>query len=345
MSIRQLAKTLDLSITTVSRALAGYSDVSKATQERVKAAAKLAGYRPNAMARNLKMGRASTMGILLPVAAAGYGDPFIAELIASVSAALAEKDLDLVVTSVPSGETEVSAMQRVIDARKIDGFFIPRTRWDDPRVDLLLELDFPFVCHGRTARADEHAWLDVDGETAFLEATRRLISFGHRDIAMINAPASFTYARHRFAGYRKALAEAGIALREELVIEAKAARIDEGQSTAATLLEKQNPTAILAATDQLAIGVLSAIRAKGLQAGRDISVIGYDDLMLSAHTVPPLTTMRQAIANEGRELVELLLDRIAGKPVKELQKLWKADLVARASDGPLNSKKPTGEKS
>jgi LacI family transcriptional regulator len=338
LSIRELARKLDISITTVSRALAGYSDVSKATQDRVKAAAKAAGYRPNASARSLKLGRADAMGLVLPVSKGWHGDPFLSELVAGLSAALAEKDLDLVVTSVPAGEAETAAIQRVYDARKVDGFFVPRTRWNDPRVDLLLELDVPFVCHGRTARADEHAWLDIDGEAAFIESMARLVGLGHRRIAFIGAPEAFTYARHRYAGYRTGLDKAGIAFDETISLKTPAAVIAEGEKAANALLAvAPRPTAILCATDQLAIGALSALRGAGMRAGQDISVIGYDDIALSAHIEPPLTTMRQPIADEGRALVELLLGRIAGKPVTELQTLWRATLVARASDGPAKT--------
>jgi LacI family transcriptional regulator len=335
LSIRELARTLDISITTVSRALAGYSDVSKATQDRVKAAAKAMGYRPNASARNLKLGRANAIGLVMPAMGPG-GDPFLSELIASISAALAEKDLDLVITGASDDAAALAAIRRVFDGRKIDGMILPRTRWTDPRVDLMLELGLPLVCHGRTARAAEHAWLDIDGETAFLEATQRLLELGHRRIALINAPNVFTYARHREAGFLKAMAEAG--LQPAANVAAPRARFAEGETAAAELLAlSPRPTALLCATDQLAIGALAAIRKRGLRAGADISVIGYDDIAISAHSDPPLTTMRQSITDEGAELVRLMLGLIGGQPVSDLQTLWRATLVARASDGPAKA--------
>jgi LacI family transcriptional regulator len=332
LSIRQLARKLDLSITTVSRALAGYSDVSKVTQARVREAANTMGYRPNASARNLKLGRANTIGLVMPAVGRG-GDPFMSELIAGVSSALNEKDLDLIITAADDAEGELAAIRRVADGRKVDGLIVPRTRWNDARVDLLLELGVPFVCHGRTARAAEHAWLDIDGEAAFAEAARRLIGLGHRRIALINAPESFTFARHRAAGFRKALSEAGLTPVAEMAV--PRARIEAGEAAAGHLLmQPERPTALLCATDQIALGALSAIRKHGLAAGRDVSVIGYDDLLIAAHSEPPLTTMRQPIADEAGELVRLMLGAMAGKPLAELQTLWTATLVPRASDGP-----------
>jgi LacI family transcriptional regulator len=332
LSIRTLARQLDLSITTVSRALAGYSDVSKATQERVRDAARAMGYRPNASARNLKLGRANSIGLVLPATARG-GDPFMSELIAGLSAALSAHDLDLIITAAADAEAELAAIRRVADARKVDAFILPRTRWNDPRVDLLLELGLPFVCHGRTARADEHPWLDIDGEAAFEEAAARLVGLGHRRIALINAPGHFTYARHREAGFLKALARAG--LEPAAIVEAADARIADGEACAERLLSRPDaPTALLCATDQIAIGALGAIRRRGLTAGRDVSVIGYDDIAIAAHVEPPLTTMRQAIAQESVELARLIRGAIDGAPPAELKTLWRAALVPRASDGP-----------
>jgi LacI family transcriptional regulator len=332
VSIRELARTLDLSITTVSRALAGYSDVSIATRDRVRSAAKSMGYRPNASARNLKLGKANAIGLVMPAVGPG-GDPFLSELIASIGSALAAHDLDLVVTSAADDDAALGAIRRVADGRKVDGMILPRTRWDDPRVDLMMELNIPFVCHGRTSRAREHAWLDIDGEAAFSEATRRLIALGHRRLALVNAPGVFTYARHREAGFRAAMNAAGLA--PVAVVAAARARFAEGEEAAGALLDAPSrPSALLCATDQLAIGALAAIRKRGLKAGVDVSVIGYDDIAISTHTDPPLTTMRQAIADEGQELVRLMLGAIGGKPVAELQTLWSATLVARASDGP-----------
>jgi LacI family transcriptional regulator len=332
VSIRTLARTLDLSITTVSRALAGYSDVSKSTQARVREAAREMGYRPNASARNLKLGRANTIGLVMPAVGRG-GDPFMSELISGVGAALNERELDLIITAADDLEGELSAIRRVADGRKVDGLIVPRTRWNDARVDLLLDMSIPFVCHGRTARAAEHAWLDVDGEAAFAEATQRLIGLGHRRIALINAPENLTFARHRGAGFTRALAEAGLTPAAEVAV--PRARIEAGEAAASHLLmQPVPPTALLCATDQIALGALAAIRKQGLKAGRDVSVIGYDDLVIAAHAEPALTTMRQPIADEAAELVRLMLGAINGQPATELQTLWSATLVPRASDGP-----------
>jgi LacI family transcriptional regulator len=333
LGIRTLARDLGLSITTVSRALAGYSDVSAATRVRVERKAAEIGYRPNAAARRLKTGRADAVGLILPAGPAGFGDPFLAELMGAIGAELSGRDIDLLVTAVEDGEAEIAALHRLITGRKVDGVILPRTRWQDARIDLLLELDFPFVTHGRSARADEHAWLDIDGEEAFAALGARLVAAGHRRITLLNAPDSYAYARARATGFRKAMQTAGLPAPQTPVMALAAATAAAGEAAVAAVLDSgEPPTAIACATDQIAFGVISALAARGLRAGRDIAVVGYDDLPLSALVSPTLTTMRQPIRQEGRRLVEMLLDRIAGKPAGELRELWPAELVVRESD-------------
>lgn len=332
MDLRDLAKQLKLSTTTVSRALAGYGDVSQSTRARVVAAADAVGYRPNASARNLKRGRAEAVGLLLPTGGGGYQDPFLAELLAAIGAALAEVDQDLIVTTAAEGPAEIAALRRLCAGGRVDGVILPRTRWDDPRVDLLLAMGFPFVTHGRTRRQDEHPWLDIDGREAFAEASRHVIRRGHRRIALINAPSRFFFARDRRAGYLDALDGAEIVADPSLIVAAEATTPGDGAAAIPGLLAaSEPPTAFLCATDRMAFGAMAALTDAGRRPGHDVAVIGYDDIVVAAHTQPPLTTMRQPIAEEGRALVDLLARRVAGAPVDGLRHLWRATLVPRAS--------------
>lgn len=332
--LRTLAGLLGLSITTVSRALGGYRDVSETTRARVVEAARIHGYRPNRAAQRLKSGRADAIGLVLPQGAGAYADAFLAELVSAVGSALAERDLDLVLTATRRGEDEPGAIARLIEGRRVDGVIVPRTLWDDPRVDDLIARGFPFVTHGRTRRAAEHAWLDLDGEAAMRAAMERLLGFGHRRIAFLNAPLGFSFARYRLAGYEQGLADAGLPPRAELVASGPAT-VEAGERAAGELLRlAEPPTAILCATDRLAYGALRAIRDAGLRPGADVSVIGHDDLMASAHQTPALTTLRQPMREEGVILVDALLGVIEGAKPATHQFLAQATLVPRASDGP-----------
>jgi LacI family transcriptional regulator len=334
MDLRQLSAQLGLSITTVSRALAGYPDVSARTRERVIAEADRVGYRPSRIARQMKTGRTDALGLVLPVGSNAFSDMFFAEFISAIGLAAAEHDLDLIVSATRGGQTDVASIQRLVDGGRVDGVIVPRTLWNDPRVDWLIARGVPFITHGRTARAAEHAWHDVDGEAAMREATERLISHGHRRIAYINGSEEYAFSRFRHSGFMKAMDAAGLKVRSSDVAWVRANE-EMGANASHRMLDTDDrPSAILCGTDRIAYGVLETARTLGLTVGRDVSVIGYDDLIPSRLQNPPLTTMRQALREEGAALVEGLMRLIAGAPATEVQELARATLVVRASDGP-----------
>jgi LacI family transcriptional regulator len=334
VDLRTLSSQLGLSITTVSRALGGYPDVSARTRERVIAAAEEAGYRPNRTAQRLKTGRADAVGLVLPTGSGAYGDAFFAELIAAIGAALSEHGLDLVITAPRTCESEAEAVCRLTEGGRVDGLIVPRTLWDDPRVDALIDRRVPFVTHGRTRRSAEHAWHDVDGSAAMRLATERLLAFGHRRIAYLGAPEFYSFARYRQEGFEAAMTAAGLAV-DRLRVRAIPASSEAGERAAAGMLATDlPPTAFLCATDRIAYGAMAAIRAAGLTVGRDVSVIGHDDLVTSSHQTPPLTTLRLPIREQGAALVSALLAVISGADPSTRQDLASGTLIARASDGP-----------
>jgi LacI family transcriptional regulator len=331
-SLRALARGLGLSITTVSRALAGYPDVAAATRERVRLAATASGYVPHPVARQLRQGRSNAVGVVLPAEPGHFTDPFFTELLVGLGEAFARHDIDLVVTAASPGGDEMRTYRRLVDGRRVDGIVLARTRVRDERIGYLLDRGFPFVAHGRTEESRPYPHVDADGAAAFALATRRLIALGHRRIALVNAPAAFSFARHREAGWRAALAEAGL---PRCPSEAGEATEESGMVLATRLLSRQTrPTALLCATDRLAVGALHAVSAAGLRAGRDVSVIGYDDLPMATYTDPPLTTIAQPIRTMAGRLAEMLIARIGGAPAEGLAEIWPAPLVPRASDGP-----------
>jgi LacI family transcriptional regulator len=330
LSLHTIARTLGLSVTTVSRALGGYADVAVKTRALVVAEAARIGYRPNATARRLRVGRSEAVGVVLPTAPGQFDDPFFLRLLTGLSLHLARRELDVLVTAAPPGE-EVQAYRRLVEGRRVDAFVIARTRCHDARIAYLLDQHVPFVAHGRTGESRRHSFLDVDGAAAFTTATRRLIDFGHRRIAMVNAPSQYTFAAYRAAGWRAALAEAG--LREGGYAEAAATEETAFAAVQAMLAQSLPPTAIVCATDRIAAGALHAISLAGLRAGQDISVIGYDNLPAGVCSDPPLTTMDQMVDRAAERLVDMLAATLGGAPPET--EIWQAVLVPRGSDGPI----------
>lgn len=333
MSLRAIAKRLDLSVTTVSRALGGFPEVAAGTKARVHAEAARINYRPNQLARRLRHGRSEAIGLVLPAEAGQFDDPFFLRLLAAVGPPLQRAGLDLMVMTARPGEEELRAYRHLVEGRRVDGMLLARTRRDDPRIRYLLDQDAAFVAHGRCDDPRPYAFLDIDGATACRAATQRLIAFGHRRIGLINAAPHYMFAHHREQGWRTALHEAGLPPGPLRTAEPSE---EAGFTLMRDLLAEGNaPTAALCATDRLAVGALHAVAQAGLRVGRDVSLIGYDDLPMASCTSPPLTTIEQPIAGAGARMVAMLLELMAGADPASLQEIWTARLIPRESDGPV----------
>lgn len=335
MRLKELAAHLGLSVTTVSRALAGYGDVAPGTRKRVLEAAKALGYHPHPLAQRLRKGRTEAVGIVIPAPKGQFADPFFLELLTGIGEALGEAGLDLLVTACPPGPEELACYQHLVEGRRVDALVVARTRVRDERILYLLEKGFPFVAHGRSQGVTEpFPFLDMDGTLGFYRATVHLLELGHRRIAFVGAPSELNFARHRLEGYLWAMREAGLEPPGEYLQQGDLTEEGGLLAAEAFLNLPEPPTAILAATDRMAWGILHALKKWGLRPGQEVSLIGYDDLPFSAYTDPPLSTLRQPFREEGRRLVELLLARLEGRPAEELQEVWVPELVLRGTDGP-----------
>jgi len=337
MRLKELAKHLGLSPTTVSRALNGYPEVSEATRERVSEAAVRLGYRPNASAIRLATGRVGAIGVALPLERNLHFGPHVSEFLSGIGERLAQDEIDILVAPI-DGDDEVPVHRRLAASKRVDAVVLSAPVPNDPRIEVLSEIGMPFIVHGR---ADEvnlpHAWLDIDNEGAFRRATSHLLDLGHRSIAMVNGPADQTFALHRERGYREALKERGITPDPRFI--AGGRFTDEmGFRHAQHFLDQSpRPTAILAGSMMTALGVFRAIRAAGLELGKDVSMIAHDDVFpfLNAdNMVPSMSTTRSSIRAAGFRTGELVQQLLAGKPADSIHELWPVELVLRESSAP-----------
>ncbi|WP_420104287.1 LacI family DNA-binding transcriptional regulator [Bosea sp. (in: a-proteobacteria)] len=331
MSLSKLASSLGLSVTTVSRALGGFNDVAEATRRRVLEEAERIGYRPNAMARRLRGGRSDAVGIVLPTGPGQLGEPFFLRLIAAIGPRLAQAGLDLIVSSARGGLEELALYRQFVENRRVDAMIVARTRLDDERVAYLRESGLPFVTHGRTG-AGGHASVDIDGAAAFGDATRRLIDFGHRRIGFIGAPLDYGFGFFREAGWREAATQAGLRAGPSRFAEPSE---ENGFRLAHEILAgPERPTALLCATDRLAVGALHALGDLGLRAVHDVSIIGYDNSPIANYVATPLTSFDPDIEGAASRMLDMLLAQLAGRDGAAMAELRSATLVPRRSDGP-----------
>ncbi len=330
--LRDIAERLGLSVTTVSRALAGYSDVAEQTRQLVLQTAQEMGYYPNLTARHLQRQRTDTIGFVVDIFGPRFSDPLFSELLAGIGNLAAREGFDLLVaTTPPDTDDEVEAYRRLVRGRRVDGLILVRTRVADRRVQFLLEQQFPFVTFGRSTGAERFSWVDVDGERGVYEVVNRLIAVGHQRIALLQPDLPIMFARFRERGYRAAMAHHDLPVNESWIVH-EALTEDGGYRGMQRLLELPSPpTAVLTNNDQMAIGAIRALQERGLRAGHDVAVVGFDDIPLARHIHPALTTLRQPIYQIGQHLCRTLIALIRGELDEPFHLLLQPEIVVRES--------------
>jgi len=333
-TIREVAQKLNLSITTVSRALDGYADVAVETQQRVRAAAREMGYTPNRAARQLRKQRSETIGYILPTEKPQFADSFYSEFMAGLGDLAAANNFDLLVSAAsPGSEAERALYERWIQARKVDGVVLNRTRLSDWRVKYLNEQKIPFVMLERSLLPVEFIGVETEITQGYLDLIGHLASQGHSLIAYLGAAPELKIDQDRYNGYLAGLKAAAITPQPELVIRADLTP-EGGYQAALRLLElAAPPTAIVCISDLTAIGAMHAVHERGLKVGRDIAVAGFDGIADAAHTQPPLTTLDQPVYEIARQLAAMLLALVTGQALAERQIKITPKLLIRASTG------------
>lgn len=334
VKLKDLAEKSGFSITTVSRALAGYKDVNEQTRQRIIEIALDMGYQPNVVARQLRARKTHTVGIITPTDNKRLADDFFSELLMSVGYAAAQHGYDLLVSAKTTTD-EMDAYRRIVGGNRVDGMVIARTRRRDARIAYLRAAGHPFVVSGRAAPDEESdfPYIDADSQQGIRQVVNHLTDLGHERIALLLPPDKVAFTPYRLAGYREGLEDAGLPFRAEYVLNSDLSR-SGGQESADHLLDTHpDITAIVACNDPMAIGAMNAIQGRRLRVGRDIAVTGFDDIAAADYTHPRLTTVRQPISEIGQRLLEMLIKIIHGVPVEEPQVLLSPELVIRESCG------------
>jgi LacI family transcriptional regulator len=341
MNLKELATRLDLSPTTVSRALNGYPEVNEATRERVISAAKAYNYHPNTRAIRLATGRAMAVGHVIPIANRHeIVNPVFADFIAGAGEVYSRNDYDMLLSVVPD-EDEAQTYRNLKVKGNVDGVIIHGPRENDPRIPLLREIGLPFVVHGRaTGTIEAYSWLDVNNRRAFLHATEYLLDLGHRRIALVNGLEFMDFAIRRRTGYLDALAGRGIATDPALMSSEEMTEIAGFRAAQRMLALADRPTAILAASMISGMGVRRAVQTAGLVVGQDVSIVIHDDdlsYMKNGEDEPIFTAVRSSVHEAGRMVAEMLLRLITEPNTPPKEQLLEAELVIGQTTGPVST--------
>lgn len=311
-NIRDVAAIAGVSYQTVSRVLNGSEKIRPETKQRVLEAIEESGFRPNQAARALVTSRSRTIGVLSTHQYAHYGPQTMVHAM-EVAADLAGYRLALVTTgSTP--ETIATALDRLV-SQAVEALIVVAPKVsvfeaiEDSSLDLPLVTLDSSIHNKRPGRAHSFA---VDQYEGARMATRHLIDLGHRSIIHVAGPQDWIEADERMQGFLFELGERDLPVRAPILGELTA---DFGYRAGVELVRRRDFSAVFAANDQMALGLLHAFRDEGLSVPHDVSVVGFDDIPDAAHYLPPLTTVRQDFAAVGRRSVELVIGELdAGRP-------------------------------
>jgi DNA-binding LacI/PurR family transcriptional regulator len=336
--IRQLAKHLDVSIGTVSRALNGKPDVNEETRKRVLAAAEELGYVANQSGRSLRQGTTNVIGLMIESSRETLenGDDFFLGLTGGLQSVLVRHKLDLVMLPCPSEEDPQEYLKRMVARRVVDAMIISATQRIDRRIDFLATAKIPFVALGRSASGGNYTWIDLDFEGVAACAVDRLISKGHRRIA-IAAPSNDINLGYIFVdAYRQALERHGIAYDPALVIRVRSSEQGGYQAGDDLLALEGRPTAVILIYELMAIGLYRRLVEAGIVPGRDLAVIGFREEPRAKYLQPTLTCFRMSLRDLGVKLGETLLATMPAYaqfyPGGARNTIWPLELAPGESD-------------
>ncbi|MGW6720903.1 LacI family DNA-binding transcriptional regulator [Streptomyces sp. NPDC054995] len=298
---------------TASRVINGSPRVSDATREAVEAAVAELGYVPNRAARALAGNRTDAIALVVPEPETRFfAEPYFSAIVRGVGAALADTEMQLLLTLVGS-DRERRRLAQYLTAHRVDGVLLVAVHADDPLPELLEQLGMPCVISGARHAAETLPSVDSDNFEGARAAVDHLISRGRSRIATITGRLEVYGAQRRLDGYRAAISAAGLAPDERLI--APADFTEEGGARAMRDLLARRPglDAVFVASDVMAAGARQVLREADRRIPEDVALVGFDDSVVARHMHPALTSVRQPIEEMGRRMTQLLLDEIAGR--------------------------------
>lgn len=313
LKMADIARMAGVSISTVSRALAGNPLIPKTLRDQIVEIAQTHGYVVNQSARSLRLRKTDTIGVIIPLAhEAGQmiSDPFFLEMVGRLADEITRRDYLVLLNKVIT--TESGWLERIIQSHRADGLLLIGQSTQHEVLNAVARTYRPMVVWGAQLPGQTYCSVGCDNVEGGRLAVAHLAAGGRRRIAFagaIDAPE----AAQRFAGYRKGLEEAGIAFDPALVVAAHYTA-DEAREAVREFLDSGAPfDAIFASSDVIALAALRVLAQAGRRVPADVAVVGFDDIVLAQHSAPPLTTVRQDLAVGARAMVDLLFRRMAGQ--------------------------------
>ncbi len=330
VTIADVAELAQVSKMSVSRVLNGQAGVSEKTRLRILNAVEQLGYAPNQRAR---AGAPSLIGLLIPNIATTY----MGEILRGVSGAAERLNYGLMLYTQGSVDyaERTSYYLSLLQNSLIDGVLMVVPRDYEVIVSDLKQHDLRYVIIDHHNGTGSEPSVTATNRKGVIDAMRHLLALGHRRIGFITGRMDIACSQDRLYGYRDGLAEVGLPFDAELVREGDFEQPTGFQQARTLLSLPEPPTAIIASNDVMAFGVMDAAKAAGLEVGRDISIVGFDDIFMASQVYPTLTTVRQPMAAMGEAALDMLVTLLQGRTVLNPRRELPTELIIRQSTGPV----------
>ncbi len=319
-TLKTIAELTGLAVTTVSRALADAPQIALETRMRVRQVAEEIGYMPDRAAQRLRTGRTNVISLVLDPHEEILG--YATSIIDGLSEALRGTPYHLVITPHFSDTPAIDPVRHIMRNRMADGIIFTRTEPADERVKLLVEHNFPFICHGRTELATAHPYVDYDNYAFAYHAARRLIASGATKLSIILPPDRFTFAQHMRHGFMTAVREEGVRfeIAKDVTLDSKSDAIRD--YVYKQMAQADRPDGFVCGGEVSAMAVMASAYDHDLELGRDVHLVAKQTSGLFDQVRPRVETIYEDLSEAGLLMGRLLLKRIGGPvPVGELQAL------------------------
>lgn len=319
-TLKTIAELTGLAVTTVSHALADAPQIALETRQRVRKVAADIGYLPDRAAQRLRTGRTNVISLVLDPHEEILG--YATSMINGLTEALRGTAYHLVITPHFSDTPQIEPVRHIMRNRMADGIVFTRTEPADERVKLLMENNFPFICHGRTELATAHPYVDYDNYSFAYQAAKKLIAAGARKLSIILPPERFTFAHHLRHGFMTAVREEGVGFEIAKGVTLDSKSDDIRDYLFRRMAEPERPDGYICGGEVSALAVMASAYDHHLELGRDIRLVAKQTSGLFDQIRPRVETIYEDLTEAGLLMGRLLLKRIAGPaPIAELQAL------------------------
>lgn len=332
VSIKDVAKEVGVSITTVSRALNGYSDVSEKTRERIQETVERLNYAPDINARSLGGKADTTIALLTSELREKDENGFVYGLINGLFEQCSELDCEFMLLATNKAKQEKLTFLQLCKKKNLGGVVVTGLKTDDPYYREILKSDIPCALIDMKVEGKKKCSITIDNVGAAKEAVQYLIRLGHREIGMINGGKQAEVCGERYGGYVAALLEEKIPLKLDYMINCDFIEEVAFEKTKEFLMQFPQITALFCASDMMAIGAIRAIESMGMRVPEDISVVGFDDIPIAQYVYKGISTVRQSPSMMGREGGKAVWKMIQGEKVEE-ETVLPHELIVRGTTG------------